>query len=324
MVKAQKTQTETELAQRAASELAPTDETGGELEQIVEACSLASLETQGRFQRAFTLAWGIQRLRDLITADHMKAIMALQGTRLGFRTDKDKGGGYPVNVVKDRLIEAVLRGVHPTGNEFNIIANGTYVTKEGRARQVNEFPGLTDLRLGFDVPKIESKRRAVVRCKAAWKLDGNPFELERVIPVKIDDYSSDDQILGKANRKLLTAVYERLIGSNYSLPDGDVDEQPPRHVDAKALPPTNGGKEAFGFMGDQEAAPASEAAGTDDVDPKTGEDLSYTPPETEAEAETKPKAEAETATSSLDAAVKKGKEAEERADDGEELPSPSE
>src|SRR6185312_14543869 len=82
------------------------------------------------FQMAHSIARGIAKLQTLITPDYMKEIMPLQNTSLGFKTDK-ADGGYPVEVVKRCLIEAVLWGVQPWGNQFNIIASNMYITGEG-------------------------------------------------------------------------------------------------------------------------------------------------------------------------------------------------
>ena len=53
----------------------------------------------------------ITTLRNLLTPKIMEPIMALQNTSLGFRTDNFNG--YPVDVVKDALIEATFKGVYP-------------------------------------------------------------------------------------------------------------------------------------------------------------------------------------------------------------------
>ncbi|MFK5282891.1 hypothetical protein ACI3PL_25325, partial [Lacticaseibacillus paracasei] len=81
--------------------------------------------------------------------------MALQGNRLGFKTDKDKSGGYPESVVKNCLIEAVLLGIQPTGNQFNIIAGNMYPTKEGCGYLLNNFKGLS-YNLVCSLPRINT------------------------------------------------------------------------------------------------------------------------------------------------------------------------
>jgi hypothetical protein len=68
--------------------------------------------------------------------------MALQGSNLGFKTDKDKTGGYSEAEVKTCLIDAVLLGLQPTGNEFNIIASQMYPTGVGFGALIKTTPRL--------------------------------------------------------------------------------------------------------------------------------------------------------------------------------------
>lgn len=192
------------------------------MDAVIRECSLQHLNAQEQFQQAFKMAAGIRELRALITSAAMKDIMQLQNTALGFRTDKAQGG-YPEEVVKDCVIEASLRGLRPVGNEFNIISGRCYVTKEGFARLVREFPGMTDLQMLPGVPRMKDGG-ALVLYRATYSLDGVPVTIERDIPVKVNNGMGADAILGKATRKMLCAVYERLTGSEYSLPEGDATD----------------------------------------------------------------------------------------------------
>ncbi len=108
---------------------------------------------QSQFGRALSIAEGIQRLRGALTPEIMQSVMALQGSRLGFRTDLDAKGGYPVDVVRDALIEAVMSGAYPVNNEFNIIASQSYLTLNYYKRRMREYPGLTDVHLRPGVPQ---------------------------------------------------------------------------------------------------------------------------------------------------------------------------
>ncbi len=202
-----------------------------EIEAVAGDCSQATLEAKGKFERAFALSRGLRQLRTMITDDMMNEhILPLMGTPLGFKTDRDTdktrakaGGPYPLSVVKECLIEAVIRGVYPTGNEFNIIASRAYITKEGLSRLVREYDGVTDLVLTLGVPKTYASG-AVIQTRAKWNRHGVPFEITADLPVKTDSYTSVDAILGKATRKLLKRVYDQLTGSELSIPDGEVDD----------------------------------------------------------------------------------------------------
>src|SRR4051812_23283034 len=87
----------------------------------------------GSFEAEIAVAETMGEMRSLLTGEVMQPILALMNTDLGFRTDrdakvqpKDKDGNpmmpYAVEVVRDCVIEAKLRGFHVVGNEFNIIA----------------------------------------------------------------------------------------------------------------------------------------------------------------------------------------------------------
>lgn len=217
----------------AKTELAKLSDQCQELETVVEECSLAVLESQGKFERAFTLADGIRRLKAMITDAMMKNIMELQGTALGFKTDKDGKGGYPVSVVRDCLIEACLRGFNPVGNEFNIIASRFYGTKEGYTRLVKDFPGLANLKTTYRIAEMKDQG-AVVECSATWRVNGDEQALiaspgnangAREIPIRVNQFMGADAVLGKATRKLHAAIYAQLTGSRLeALPEGDVTE----------------------------------------------------------------------------------------------------
>lgn len=174
------------------------------------------------FERAYAIAESIGKLKELLTDEYMKPIMQLQGNKLGFKTDKDKNGGYPMEVVRNCLIEAVLNGVQPYGNQFNIIAGNMYMTKEGCGYALNNFKGL-GYTLVCSLPRINSdKTSSSVDVKIEWNIAGKQEEKIVPIPIKMDAYTSVDAIIGKATRKgrawLLSTV------SGIEIPEGDVTD----------------------------------------------------------------------------------------------------
>ena len=197
----------------------------------------ALAETEGRISRAMVLADGLERLRSAMDKTVMQRVMRLQGTKLGFRTDrdgKDKDGKdkdtYPESVVRDCLIEALLRGVYPVGNEFNIIAGQCYITREGYERLVREIEGLTDLKIAPGIP-VQHNGQTVVRVAANWRLNGIPDQLVdgegkpgRVFSVRVNEKMGADGIVGKAIRKTLKAIYEQATGSLLTTSDDDLEE----------------------------------------------------------------------------------------------------
>jgi hypothetical protein len=195
--------------------------------------------------RAFALAAGMQRLRELLSEDLMNAfIMPLMNTRIGFRTDRDpnrlvrdRNGKtvnlrpYPLGVVRECLIEALLRGAYPINNEFNIIAGGAYLTREFFERALGELPGIAKVVASPGVPRFDGNGAAMVRFGLSWQRDGQDECLldgegkpGRVFAIKADAYSSCDQIIGKATRKAYAAAYQQITGSKAGLPEGDAGE----------------------------------------------------------------------------------------------------
>lgn len=178
------------------------------------------------FERAFLIADAIGELKKLLTAEVMKPIMALQGNRLGFKTDKDrnhdgsKGPGYPMEIVRDCLIEAVLFGLQPTGNQFNIIAGNMYATKEGCGHLLSRVPGLN-----YDIvpqlPRVKDESAAVVM-QIEYKINGIAKTKNIDIPIRVNKFMGTDAILGKATRKARKWLFDTVTG--IELPEGDIQD----------------------------------------------------------------------------------------------------
>jgi len=174
------------------------------------------------FEKAFLVASAIEKLKVLLTPEYMKPIMAMQGNKLGFKTDKDKDGGYPESVVKNCLIEAVLMGLQPTGNQFNIIASNTYATKEGVGELLKNIPGL-HFKITPELPRINAdKSSAAIKMIIKWTIDGVKSEETIEIPVKMNSMMGTDAVIGKATRKARKWLYDTITGSE--LPEGDIED----------------------------------------------------------------------------------------------------
>jgi hypothetical protein len=177
------------------------------------------------FEKELAVAQAMGDMRALLTPQVMAPVMALMNSPLGFMTDqnpltRNDARPYSVEVVRDCFIEAKLRGFHALGNEFNIIAGRFYGAKAGIVRKVLSFPGVTDVKDTYEVPRLmPDKGGALVKCKITWKRDGNPDSLERDFPVKVNQYMGSDAILGKCTRKLFAAALSHLTGK--ATPDGE-------------------------------------------------------------------------------------------------------
>lgn len=171
-----------------------------------------------QFKRAMMTAGAITTLRSLLTPKVMEPIMALQNSALGFRTDNPNG--YPVDVVKDALIEATLKGVYPVGNEFNIIASRCYITKEGYFHKLSDIPEFSWIEVP-GIPRNVGDVGAVVEVSLEWTLKGKKFERKLNFAIRVNKGMGADAIIGKAIRKARAWLYTTVTGQEVG--DGDVD-----------------------------------------------------------------------------------------------------
>jgi hypothetical protein len=181
------------------------------------------------FEKAYLIAQAVQELNNMLTPEYLKPIMALQGNKLGFKTDKDSSGGYPEAVVKNCLIEAVLMGVQPFGNQFNIIAGNCYITKEGFGYLLSNLSGLS-YEIIPQLPRIKDQSAAVLM-NIRWSINGMVKERQVDFPIKANQYMGADGVIGKATRKARAWLFNTITGSEIS--DGDVTD-----IDAKVVSTT--------------------------------------------------------------------------------------
>lgn len=195
--------------------------------------SVIGSETIKGFEKAFMISSAIGRLKELITSEYMKPIMELQGNRLGFKTDKDKDGGYPEAVVKNCLIEAVLMGVQPAGNQFNIIAGNTYITKEGFGYLLKGVKGLK-YDISFELPRINTdKSSAAIVAKIHWEMNNEKNDKSIELPIKMNAYMGTDAVIGKATRKARAWLFNTINGTEFG--DGDITDHDATVVETKTI-----------------------------------------------------------------------------------------
>jgi len=195
------------------------------LNEVAEKLNSSVLQVIGNenikgFQRAYIIADAISVLKETLTKEYMKPIMNLQGNKLGFKTDKDTSGGYSEEVVKNCLIEAVLFGLQPCGNHFNIIAGNMYATKEGCGYLLSKIQGL-QYDIVPELPRMNDKSAAVVM-NIQWTINGVTNTKKLDIPVKVNAYMGTDAVIGKATRKARKWLFDTITGCE--LPEGDSSE----------------------------------------------------------------------------------------------------
>ena len=157
-----------------------------------------------------------------------KVFMPLMNTKIGFLTDRNgraRSGGraplplYTRDIVRDCIIDAVTIGLLPTGNQFNIIAERMYPTKEGYTSLLRKLGVKYFIDTSYD--KGQTQNFAEIPCKINYEYNGEKNGFSIIATVKKDDYSSHDQLRGKAERKAKKALYEYITGCDF----GDADEQ---------------------------------------------------------------------------------------------------
>ena len=199
----------------------PDDQRITELDRISKECGLATA-SGNPFAAMITTANGIAQIEAMLTDDLMAPIMKLQGSSIGFRTDKDDKGGYPAPVVRQCFIEATLRGLAPVGNEWNIIADRCYVTKEGMGKLLANLgvkymitPGVTKM-----TPPVATQPMTI-----AWRDKEGKQRKETVeFAVRFTEAMQSkgvgiDAIIGKATKKARAWLYQLITG--LELADGD-------------------------------------------------------------------------------------------------------
>lgn len=224
------------------------------IEEAAKTVALGAAEP--RIAHALDMAVAMQTVRDALSQQVVESVlMPLMNSRLGFRTDKDptkpvwnkQTGGYTAPkpydwlVVREAAIEAMLRGLAPVGNQFNIVAGSCYVTKEGflqlLKRAVSDYrekigqPQWSAAASNAKTATNDDARLAVVTVRADWTQGGKPDFLEAEIPIRVNTAMGIDAVMGKAESKLRRRVWAQLSGQE--LPEGDADE--PRQATGRVV-----------------------------------------------------------------------------------------
>ena len=183
--------------------------------------SALQTKTENPFARMISIANTMATLRANLDEQVMAAVMMLQGSSIGFRTDKDKEGGYPLQIVRDVTIEAAFWGLSPVGNQFNILAGRFYCTKEGFKQLLDNIAGLKWFIVPGNLKQVANGTEVPVHVK--YTLNGKTQELDWTFPVRVNAGMGADGVLGKAERKARKRLYEFITG--VELADGEVEQE---------------------------------------------------------------------------------------------------
>jgi hypothetical protein len=277
------------------------DKATAEITKTLKGCTMDLLVSMPDMEQVVALAAGFKALRAALSREVMEDLfMPLCGTKLGFRTDRDSKPveqQYGWEIVRECVIDAMIQGARPVGNEFNIIAEQAYFTKEFFERKLAELPELTDIVDDPGMPTVSQNGQSALVAYAVRYIykgkrgevvrditkDGDGVVTDKRIPVRVNAGQGPDAILGKAKRKIYAQLYKRLTGSKIT--DGDVIDTTGESVPDNARPPNepkpgtvskvdelvekhkrNGAEAKKNGKADQAAPPADEKASDPAVD----------------------------------------------------------
>lgn len=217
------------------------------IEKVVAACDIVKLSQLAALEQAITLARGIAALKRVFTQQLVEEIfMPLQGTTLGFLTDKDKDGGYQSIVVRNCWIQGSIWGLQPVNNEMNIIAEKPYAAKNGLERKVREVVRSLVVRPG--VPVQSGDKTALLPMRATWmigekrydlvkdisQINGAPFD-ERYA-IRVNAGMGPDAVIGKGYRKLYRDILNVITNGCNVIADGDVTDVAGIEIQSESRP----------------------------------------------------------------------------------------
>ena len=234
------TMTDTNNMQGALTKSQKNAELGNNLEALSTEIQRAWM-VQGNFTRAIAYGMAVANLREALDEKVMKALLKLKNSKLGFRTDEVMNQPYPMQLVRDCIIDAATLGLQCVGNQFNIIGGNMYVTKEGFTfllRQLSQQGALRDMKFiyhpaeisesstmgtarnGEQYQKVEREGRVMVEVSCVYQGKAISEQLEFVI--RVNKGMSQDAVLGKAERKAKAWLYNYL--TDQAISDGEAAE----------------------------------------------------------------------------------------------------
>ncbi|MGB0758668.1 MAG: hypothetical protein ACPGPS_04015 [Rubripirellula sp.] len=220
-------------------------ETVAKIDEVVSSLSSTIAEQAGnKITVALAQAKAATMFRNLLTQEIVEQFNVLQGSRHGFETDISyKGETYPVDVVRECLLEALLYGIRAVGGEWMIISKRCYITKAGFERLATRICKNHAVQLGdVEMPKGREGTAKVSAKMFFVTMDGNRHEIRCTqtkdfdgrIPVRVNKGMGVDGVLGKARRKGLRMIVESVSGMEISDAERTSEELDPVNFAAEA------------------------------------------------------------------------------------------
>lgn len=168
---------------------------------------------------SFTAANVMLALRETMTNQVVERYFRpLAGQKFGFRTDSNN---YSTEVLRSCIIDAILLGLAPTGNQFNIISGNCYPTKEGYTNLLKKIG--VDYKIEILPNTSQDNSYAIMPCRVTYTYGtakNAKWEKDIVIPKKGNE--NYDLLAGKANKRIKQALYEYLTGTDWGYSDDEI------------------------------------------------------------------------------------------------------
>lgn len=214
------------------------------------AMQMASADDIGRQMLIFQ---GVAELKSMLTNEVVSGIKAAANSGLTFKMDRND---YPIEVVRECVAEALIRGLSLVGNEFNIIGGNFYTTKEGWSKRLKSLGAkrvqcvigdAEDFREKPQGNKGFMKLTAFFRGRASCEYNGKTEQVTRTKDDVIDGricvtaFGRDIEdamagLKGKAEARMLRLLYFYLADEPDSEPDDVVEELPSNTIDGSFEP----------------------------------------------------------------------------------------
>ena len=231
----------------------------------------AELAASEDFFKPIVLAMAIQDLKAALTPEAMAAIRGLENSALGFKTDDPKQP-YPVEVIRDCVVEAMLRGVSVAGNQFNIIKGNFYIARNGWEAKLRKS-GCTeivptigrpeDVLMGTPNQYGNCQVTATFAAQASCMKDGKRYSVSACITSEVDGriqvsaFGKDisaciDGLKGKCEARILKKLYCLACDAvepdeEFERPDVIVVPESPKQIEQTSPEPTD--EQALGKAG---------------------------------------------------------------------------
>ena len=168
---------------------------------------------------SFTAANVMLALRETMTDQVVERYFRpLAGQKFGFRTDRNN---YPTEVLRSCIIDAILLGLAPTGNQFNIISGNCYPTKEGYTNLLKKIG--VEYKIEILPNMSQDNSYAIMPCRVTYTYGtakNVKWDKDIVIPKKGNE--NYDLLAGKANKRIKQALYEYLTGTDWGYSDDEI------------------------------------------------------------------------------------------------------